>query len=599
MFFKKKIIQNNLKKGLFVILSSQIIYILMHLQFLLGMPQAALSLQDSIVFLIFAMISYILSNGQLKVYFIGLAVILWPIELQYFYIQTFSKPFLLSELYKFPTLLTVSIFPLKLLYGGLFILWSYGISYFIYHAIKNWIKLPIITKLIPLVGIYYCINLFSTTIEITEWLGNSRQVFYFKGIIRTIRSRPVNNTTVLSPESVEKSYSILRQKEKTRSIYPISKSYIDIPMNKRPIFMFVFESFYDYKHFIPLFQTDPFPKEYRKLVDNNTYSGPNSAYGSFDSRFISLTGSSIIDRPSQSTDINYQTLATLLTKYGYTTTTLESVNPTYNLLTYYKLWGFEQQQYEIFSTDWGGNFADPYLYEQNVSKIITETPSDIIPFYFGFTYLGHGGSCRFTDRIPDPSVDISSFLSLFPNQNKAKQLLKASIFNAERLVSLKKIILKKYPNALIVLKVDHYSTELYKSFTDTNDIPQELKDNFMKDPTPLPFIVVDGTNGILELPRGFSPANIPLMILAESKLPYKNTIPSLLYRNIPKNIISTYNQLYLQSNTNLSQYVPINLNDPVHKEIQQYYEALKTISTDLYKNNKNPYTFQLIEQNTK
>ena len=72
MFALRTNLMKLIEKILFVILSSQIIYLLIHLQFLFQMPQAALAIQDSIFILISAFTIFILSKGNKKIYFLGL-----------------------------------------------------------------------------------------------------------------------------------------------------------------------------------------------------------------------------------------------------------------------------------------------------------------------------------------------------------------------------------------------------------------------------------------------------------------------------------------------------------------------------------------------
>lgn len=581
---------------LFVILSSQLLYLILHLQFLLGMPQVRLAAADSLYFLCLGVGFYILSKGNKKLYFVAYAVILWPtVQLQYFFIKIFNKPFLFSELYKFPTLVQVSPLPHKTLYITLFILWAGGLIYLLYRFTKNWWSLTVIKKIIPLVILVYYVHIFTTTIiSIEFWNGNTtRDVFFYSGILKTVRSREKNTNIDISPELVVKNFEYLRKKEKARTIYPISDSPITTPENKRPIFMFVFESFYDYKHFLPLFPEDPFPQEYRDLINSNTYTGPNQSYGSFDARFVSLTGSTPLEPPSRNLKISYQALPAILTQFGYQTTALESVGLTYSLSSYYPLWGFDSILFNLYNGNWEGTEGDIHSYEGNIEEIIQETPDGVVPFYFGFTFLGHGNSCTFTEKIEDPKENISLWLSHFKDQKKAKQLLKASIFNAQRFFSFKDIILKKYPNALIILKADHYSTELYPSINDDSSLPKEYKDIFNSDPNILPFVVVDGTNGVIPLPRGFSPANIPLMILAEAGLPYKDTTVSLLYREIPLDKINIYNKWYEKKE---DRYINIPISETTNPELWEYNKAIETISMDLYKNNKAPLTLELLQQ---
>ena len=574
------------KSCLFIILSSQLLYLVIHFQFLLGMPKAALSIDDSLYFLALGIGLYVLSRGNKIQYWIGYTIILWPtVILQYFYIKIFNKPFLLPELYNFGTLLAVSTLPLKIGYSSLLILWISGFCYLIFYSVKNWLKTNLILKIIPIFILLFYIQLFSKSVKIEFWEIDTTHVFLSKGIIKTIRLNVKNSNIKITPEAVTSSFNLLKQYEKNRSIYPINNSPNTISEKKRPVFMIVFESLYDYKHFLPLFEKDPFPQEYRELMNSNTYTGPNQTYGSFDARFISLTGSIPINPPSSHFFI-YPALPQLLSEYGYTSIALEAVQPTYNLSSYYNVWGFNTIKFHQYGTGWG----DPHTFESNITQIIQNTPDDVTPFYFGFTYLGHHGPLGFTDKIEDPKADISGFLALAKDKNTVKQLLKANVFNAERLLSIKKMILQKYPDALIVLKADHYNPDFSQFLKESDSIPQEYKDAFYNDPTPLPFLVIDGTNGVLPLERGFSPANIPLMILAESELPYKNTILSLLYRDSPKDMANIYNKWYQNI---FGKYMLVDLSDSNNLELKDYSKALETISLDLYKNKYSSTTLKL------
>ncbi|MGL5255037.1 MAG: hypothetical protein ACRC9L_08615 [Brevinema sp.] len=586
------------KHTIFVVLSTQLLYLAVHLQFLLGMPQAGLALVDSLFFLFVGASIYMLVNQNKIQYFLGIGVVFFPIGvIQYFYIKIFNKPFLFSELSKFPTLIEVSPINLKISYTlssalliGIFI-------YILFVSIRNWLTAPLIKKIIPIVIISYYSFYMMEIIPKSKWVADPTTTFFTKGILKTIKSEIPDMTTEFSAEDVIRSFSLLRKKEELRSIYPISESPHTVPSKKRPIFMLVFESFYDYKHFLPLFEEDPFPKEYRELVGKNNYTGPNQSTGSFDARFVSLTGS-VPFQPTYNKFLEYQTLPSILRSYGYETTALESVNPTYNLVTYYKLWGFDNVFFQLFGNDWTGVRLDPNTYEKNITKIISDTPDDVTPFYFGFTYLGHGGSEEFTDKLPDPTADISSYLALYSGKDQqiAKKLLKANIFNAERILSIKNMILEKYPDALIVIKSDHYSSGLYQSFNRTNMVPAEYKNYFMSDPHVLPFIVINGRKGSMPLKEGFAPENIPLLILAESGLPYANTTASLLFRDIPDNKTIILNNIYKKEN---DRYLAIALSQELYPDLWKYKNATEIISQDLYRNKKLSLTLELLEKNTK
>ncbi|SFB67531.1 hypothetical protein SAMN02745150_00074 [Brevinema andersonii] len=535
-----------IEKILFIILSSQIIYLLIHLQFLFQMPQAALAIQDSIFIFISALTIFILSKGNKKIYFLGLFILLFPtFELQYFYIKIFNKPFLISEMRNFLTLLQVSSIPKKLGYSFLFLLWFFNLCYFLIYAIKNWITASTFQKSISIIGILICYQMLTYNKEVDIWHQDPRANFFGHGVLSAIQVEPKIININIDPEEVLESLKNLKKLEEQRIQYPASLSPSVVPKNKRPIIMIIVESFYDFKHFYSLFAKNPFPKSYLDTIQPFNYTGPNQTFGSFQARFVSLTGAYHSIHPKRN-EVFYPTLPRILSEYGYTTIALESMQNTYSLSTYYKLWKFDKQYFQLYGSDWTGRRTDPNTYEKNITRILQNTPDNIIPFYFGFTYLGHGGSCAFTDNLPDPE-NIDHFLSYFADEKKhnAKQLLKANIFNAERLISIKNMILNKFPDALIIFKSDHYSTELSQRLQESN-LPKDMVDSFFEDPVPLPFMVFDGTNGILELPYGFSPANIPLMILAEAGLPYKNTLISMLYREMPNNIMNIYDRLFMK-----------------------------------------------------
>ncbi|MGL4561453.1 MAG: hypothetical protein ACRCV0_04090, partial [Brevinema sp.] len=401
-----KIIKKYMNSIFFIILSSQIFYIMIHLQFLLGIPQASLSVTDSLFMFLLGLLSYCLSNGSKKRYFFILWLCTFAIfEMQYFYISIFEKPFLLSEMKNYVTLIQVSSWFERILYLGSFGFWCIGVIYIIGINIKELIlqKKYRISKIILIsiisIIIYHTLN---KTIPMPDWLGNYTQTFFMKGIIQTIQTREINTEQIISEEEVKKSFLLLKQLELKRKEFPISNSPLTAPLIKKPIIMITFESFYDYYDFYKLFgKENPFPKEYLNLIMENTYTGPNQTHGSFLSRFIQLTGSAIITSLNENRQHSY-TLPAELKKYGYTTYALESVTPTYGLEKHYKNWGFNYDQYEIFGDDWSGKRLDPYLFEEKVSKIIQDTPSNIIPFYYGFTFLGHAGTTKFTDKLEDP-----------------------------------------------------------------------------------------------------------------------------------------------------------------------------------------------------
>ncbi len=574
------------KSILFVVLSSQLLYWLINL---LGrtdyLPKAGIAVPDMFFYLFVGIALYFLYNGSKKLYFIGFAVILWPtFILQYFFIKIFDKPFLLSELINFWTLIQVSTPLLKLWYGGLFVLWSSGVVYLLAKVVIDWRVIKTYAKVFALATVCFYNYLFNEKVVIgfTWDLVAYQDNFNVWGVISTIKRHYVEYDIDLTPESVQHSFTYLKEIEKNRTEYPISQSPKVAPEKKRPIFVIVFEAFYDFREFEEYFDEDPFPKEYRDMV--STYSGPNQTYGSFPARVTSLTGGTYLTPSTKSREYS-EILPNVLKKYGYTSFALESVSPTYGLQVYYKKWNIESR----FSLMFGGT-DDPYNYERNVMEIINNTPDDVVPFYFGFTYLGHSGSTSFADELEDPKVDISRYLELFENKTLAKRLLKSGIFNAQRMISFRDGILTKYPDALIVYRSDHMSIEHYEIFDNPkNTLSKDFVSDFRRNPHVLPYIVIDGTNGVMKLREGFSPENTALLVLAESGLPYEGTAISLLYRSVPKDMSSIYGRWYKR---NGDKYVATDMT----AQMTEYNKALETISTDLYQNRKTPLTLELLKK---
>lgn len=125
--------------------------------------------------------------------------------------------------------------------------------------------------------------------------------------------------------------------------------------SKRDIFLIFLESFYDYSHFVELFDNDPFPKEYRKWAENSRKIIPNLGAGSSYARLSGLTGSSPL-YPKSMTQKIYYVLPDLLKKEGYYTLSLEEAGNTYNLANFLPSIGFEEVIFGL-----GGNNIKNYI----------------------------------------------------------------------------------------------------------------------------------------------------------------------------------------------------------------------------------------------
>ncbi|MGL4393927.1 MAG: hypothetical protein ACRCS8_01700 [Brevinema sp.] len=577
-----------LKAFLFVAISSELIYLIIHLQFLFGIPQASLSKLDVEFTLLLGIFSYLLAHGNKKRYFIVLILFLFPIyQFQYFYITIFNKAFWLSEMKNYPTLIQVSDWPDRLLYLGSFGIWLYGVAYVIWFNIKYILenKKQLITFLVKLpILIYLTISVHTTlneTREMAPWMGDYRETFFMSGIVKTIQTRERNTLTVIPEEEVQKSYKFLKNLENTRKEYPISASPTKAPEKKKAIFVIIMESFYDFRDLYPLFgENNPFPKEYLDLVTENTYTGPNQNHGSFLARMVALTASYPLQLLNESRPHPY-TFPYELKKHGYTSYVLEAVTPTYNLPKIYKNWFVDHEEYCLFGDDWSGKRLDPYRFEERTIERIKQTPDNVTPFYFMFTFLGHSRTGRFTDKLEDPE-HLDEYLKYFNDDKEklaGKRQLKGSIFNARRLVYLKNEILKKYPDALIVFKSDHLSFETPQNINNSL-LPQEYKNAMSKNPAPLPMIMIDGQKGRVDLPKGISPGNLPLILMAKAGIPYKDTLMSLFYIENDTQVMNIYGKVFDKKTG-----IPLADTNAKYQEIMPKNKAVENISIDLYKGN--------------
>ncbi|WP_157149399.1 hypothetical protein [Brachyspira pilosicoli] len=545
-----------------------------------SLPQFKFNFADFLITYISTIIVYKLLNKNklLTSIFIGFQTlsffIIEPIAL------TFQNTVLLftdiPDLY--PTLINVLSFPMKIVTIAVTIIYFSIIIILIIAFIYN---LKILKK-ITILSIIICLCISSYILFFrprdmliwdTNFIGNANQ----NGIIDTINFR-INydklNNQKHSKKEVENALSFLIEKEQNRDVSDLlvegSKN------NKRDIFLIFLESFYDYSHFVNIFDKDPFPEEYRKWANASQKTTPNTVGGSFYARLAGLTASSPLYPKTQSEKIN-NTLISLLNEEGYYTLALEEAWHSYNLNNFLPSICFQNIIFELGTTN-----IDSYIKNNlnNFNKPI---------FVYGFTILGHTGSHVGNDfNIAEKN---KKFMNYF-NENDKLNLIETidnSVITAMEIIKTRDTILQYSPNALIIFKHDHLYPYL-RAIVERSTIDENIKKSFLEDSSPSPLLIWDGTNGAYKAPVNIVPENIPMFIAINAGATnYKNSIISLLYKENIDNTISTYHKYYKITNNSLI----LENNIDENSEIFKYENAQKILSQDIFQGKK--YYYELID----
>lgn len=415
---------------------------------------------------------------------------------------------------------------------------------------------------------------FFRKINLEAWEINFINFANRNGIINAINYR-INfdrvNKIVYSREDVYKAINILKEREKLRDY---SNLLIGDTNSKRDIFLIFLESFYDYSHFVELFDKDPFPEEYRKWANSSRKIIPNAGGGSFYARLSGLTGSSPLYPKTQIQKINH-VLPDLLKNEGYYTLALEEAANTYNLANFLPSVGFEEAIFGL-----GGNNIKNYIKTNfnNLQKPI---------FIYGFTWLGHTDSHLLNNlNIADNN---KNFINNFKDDNRLNiiETLDNSVLTAMEIIKIRDEILKYSPNALIIFKHDHLYPYL-RTAIESSSIEDKYKNAFLNDYAPTPILIWNGTNGAYKVSYNFMPENIPMFIAINSGITnYRGSVISLLYKEEIDNIISSYNNYYRITNDNLAIINKIETNS----KIFQYENAQRILSQDIFQGKKFYYDF--------
>lgn len=535
---------------------------------------------DILYIYVFSIISYILSDkNKLLSYFFIIISIFSFIVIEPLGITIESKPLFFTYMPDmYPSLIEVLPLYMKIititatiLYFGLLL--AYGI-YFIYKLISMYkinIKKAVIMTFIVIAVTYISffrnINMYSVYIDYAD-IANT------KGIINTISHR-ISYDRFMKADShkdnVYEAVNILKDMQYKRDI-----THLILPYDtdkKRDVFVIFIESFYDYEHFLPLIDKDPFPKEYREWASNSSKTGPNDSYGSLFARVSGLTGTSLIFPKKQKSEI-YTALPYLMREAGYYTIALEESDVTYYLDSLLPSIGIEKVVFNLGIT--------------NIKNYIKNNDFDKPVFLTGFTLLGHAGgriendlnvygnNKRFMEKID--KKDIPVLIETMEN----------SALSAKEIVDTKNIILEKYPDAIIIFKHDHLYPYL-KTIIHNSSIDNTMKESFFNSYDVGRILIWNGTNGYYKFDEnGFPPENIPMFIAANTKANYTNSIISFLYKDKIDGIIRFYNSFYTNDNGRL-----IRIEPDKNSLSYKINNAQRILSEDLFRGNK--YFYECIK----
>ncbi|WP_300367490.1 sulfatase [Brachyspira sp.] len=571
--------KNNIfKKNIFYILSFVFIIVLYYSITQLLFPMFSVnkmdfSIIDILYVYLFAIISYILSNRKKFIsYFFIIVSVFSFYTIEPIGITVESKPLFFTDMPDlYPSLIEVLPLYMKIitvsatiLYFGLLLAYALYFIYRLYKISKTNIQKSVIMTLIVILVTYIS---FFRPIKIDSLYIDYTDISNKYGIINTISYRISYDKSVkvnASKENVEYAYNLLKEKESKRDISNLILPYDG--NEKRDVFIIFMESFYDYEHFLPLIDKDPFPKEYREWASNSTKVGPNDSYGSLFARISGLTGTSPIFPKKQKTPI-YTALPYLMKENGYHTVALEESDVTYYLDYLFPNIGMEDIVFNIGIT--------------NIKNFIKTNDYDKPVFVSGFTLMGHAGghidndlnvygnNKRLMDKID--KRDIPVLIETMEN----------SALSAKDIIDTKNIILEKYPNAIIIFKHDHLYPYL-KTIIHNSSIDEKIKKVFFDSYTISPMLIWNGTNGYYKFEEdGFPPENIPMFIAANTRVNYTNSIISLLYKDKTDNIIRFYNSFYSNDNKKI-------LRLEVSKDSLSYKEnnAQRILSEDIFRGKK-------------
>lgn len=515
-------------------------------QFLLpsmSIDKFKISLIDILYVYLFSLISFYLSNKKLIISYLFIIVAVFSFfAIEPLGITILTKPIFFTDMQDlYPSLIEVLPLYMQIITIAATILYFSSLFafaiYFLYRLIKIFLidkKKGIILFFIILITTYLS---FFRQVEINSIYPNYIERVNKFGIINSISYRIYfdreNNKIIANIDNVKNAIELLKEVQNKRDISNLIMPY-DYT-NKRNVFIIFMESFYDYSHFLELFDKDPFPKEYREWALQSSKVGPNDGNGSLFARLSGLIGTSPIYPKKQKSNVN-TALPFLMKNAGYKTIALEECGITFNLDKLFPNIGFEETIFNLGLT--------------NIKNYIKNNDFEKPLFISGFTFLGHAGS------------HIKNDFNIFENNKRfyekinrkdKKVLLETmenSVMAAIDIIETKNIILQKYPDAIIIFKHDHLYPYLAGMIYNSS-IDENIKKEFFESYAISPLLIWNGRNGAFKLEDGFPPENIPLFIAVNTKINWTNSIISLLYKDKTEGIIRFYNNFYTNENNKI------------------------------------------------
>lgn len=509
----------------------------------LSIDRFKISLIDILYIYLFSLISYFLSNKKLVISYLFIIVSVFSFfAIEPLGITILTKPIFFTDMQDlYPSLIEVLPFYMQIITIAATILYFSSLFafaiYFLYRLIKIFLidkKKGIILFFIILITTYLS---FFRQVKINSIYPNYIERVNKFGIINSISYRisfdRENNKVIANIDNVENAIELLKEVQNKRDISNLIMPY-DYT-NKRNVFIIFMESFYDYSHFLELFDKDPFPKEYREWALQSSKVGPNDGNGSLFARLSGLIGTSPIFPKKQKSKVN-TALPFLMKEAGYKTIALEECGITFNLDKLFPNIGFEETIFNLGLT--------------NIKNYIKNNDFEKPLFISGFTFLGHAGS------------HIKNDFNIFENNKRfyekinrkdKKVLLETmenSVMAAIDIIETKNIILQKYPDAIIIFKHDHLYPYLAGMIYNSS-IDENIKKEFFESYAINPLLIWNGRNGAFKLEDGFPPENIPLFIAVNTKINWTNSIISLLYKDKTEGIIRFYNNFYTNENNKI------------------------------------------------
>lgn len=535
-------------------------------------------LGDPLFSSLFVSLAYYLSNKNKIITVISASLIVFFIFIvQPVGITTQNTPLFFSDIPTlYPALIATLSFPMKALVNAITIVYFSLIALCLIYFIKSTIKTKWYKSVtILFLAAVFVFVLFFKPIEFEMWNINIKKHANRNGIISAMNYRinyEIRNQVSIKEKDVANALTILKELESKRDTTNILLREIDGSIeNKRDVFIIFLESFYDYSHFISLFDEDPFPKEYRDWAKESAKVGPNTGGGSFYARLTGLTASTPLYPNTLSADLKYM-LPHLLRENGYYTLALEEAAITYNLNTFLPRIGFKKVVFGIGSA--------------NISEYLRDNLGNLDKplFVYGFTFLGHTGTYKEDYKLD--ANNIKNFINLLDekDRNILIKTLSTSVATAKEIIKTRNIILEHSSDALIIFKHDHLYPYLDKAIKNS-DINDGIKNSFLTTYTPSPILVWDGANGAYKLPHAFSPENIPLFIALNLGVPYKGTPISLLYKDNINNTIRFYGSIY-ETNSSGEIELTKDYSNKNIEEVIKYENAHKVLSEDIFKGRK-------------